>query len=151
MLSENSARLSYSVLHEARSYINQAFFQRKPTWTLLSRSSFTNYQQGFPGGASGKEPTRQCRRQETPIWSLGWEDPWRKRQPTPGLLRGESHGKKSLVRYRATVPWTEKPGRLQSKGSQRVRHNWSDLAWTNRSLWSFEVLNQEENCKHFRK
>ena len=21
------------------------------------------------------------------------------------------------------IPWTEKPGRLQSKGSQRVRHN----------------------------
>ena len=26
------------------------------------------------------------------------------------------------------IPWTEKPGRLQSIGSQRVRHNWSDLA-----------------------
>ena len=26
------------------------------------------------------------------------------------------------------IPWTEEPGRLQSMGSQRVRHNWSDLA-----------------------
>ena len=26
------------------------------------------------------------------------------------------------------IPWTEKPGGLQSMGSQRVRHNWSDLA-----------------------
>ena len=25
------------------------------------------------------------------------------------------------------IPWTEEPGRLQSMGSQRVRHDWSDL------------------------
>ena len=23
------------------------------------------------------------------------------------------------------IPWTEEPGRLQSMGSQRVRHNWA--------------------------
>ena len=26
------------------------------------------------------------------------------------------------------TPWTEEPGRLPSMGSQRVRHDWSDLA-----------------------
>ena len=26
------------------------------------------------------------------------------------------------------IPWTEKPGRLQSMGSHRVGHDWSDLA-----------------------
>ena len=26
------------------------------------------------------------------------------------------------------IPWTEKSGRLQSMGSHRVRHDWSDLA-----------------------
>ena len=26
------------------------------------------------------------------------------------------------------IPWTEKPGRLQSMASHRVGHNWSDLA-----------------------
>ena len=26
------------------------------------------------------------------------------------------------------IPWTKKPGRLQSMGSHRVRHDWSDLA-----------------------
>ena len=26
------------------------------------------------------------------------------------------------------IPWTEEPGRLQSMGSLRVRHNWSGLA-----------------------
>ena len=28
------------------------------------------------------------------------------------------------------IPWTEDPGRLQSTGSQRVGHNWRDLACT---------------------
>ena len=26
------------------------------------------------------------------------------------------------------IPWTEEPGGLQSIGSQRIRHNWSNLA-----------------------
>ena len=33
------------------------------------------------------------------------------------------------------IPWTEEAGRLQSMGSQRVRHHWSDLACTHRDLW----------------
>ena len=28
------------------------------------------------------------------------------------------------------IPWTEEPGGLQSIGSQRVRHDWSNLAYT---------------------
>ena len=31
--------------------------------------------QGFPGGTSSKEPTCQCKRQETWVPSLGREDP----------------------------------------------------------------------------
>ena len=27
------------------------------------------------------------------------------------------------------IPWTEKPGRLQSMGSQRVGHNWATSLW----------------------
>ena len=53
----------------------------------------------------------------------GWiprsgRSPWRRAwQSTPVFLPGES-------------PWTEEPGGVQSIGSQRVRHNWSDLAHT---------------------
>ena len=48
--------------------------------------------------------------QETWVRSLGWEVPWRrKRQPTPVLLPGKSHGWRSLV----------------SMGSQRVGHDWA--------------------------
>ena len=32
----------------------------------------------------------------------------------------------SILAWR--IPWTEKPGGLQSMGSQRVGHDWSDLA-----------------------
>ena len=28
------------------------------------------------------------------------------------------------------IPWTEDPGRLQSTGLQKVRHDWSDLEHT---------------------
>ena len=38
----------------------------------------------------------------------------------------ETHS--SILAWR--IPWTEEPGRLQSIGSQRVGHNWSDLAHT---------------------
>ena len=74
---------------------------------------------GFPGDASGKEPTCQCRRHKR-LRSYSWvmKIPWRRKwQPTPVLLPGE-------------FPWTEKPGRLQSIGLQRIRHDWSDLACT---------------------
>ena len=44
--------------------------------------------------------------------------PSRRRQwhPTPVLLPGEPHGRRSL-------PWAEEPGGLQSMGSLRVRHD----------------------------
>ena len=63
----------------------------------------------FPAGASGKEPTSQCRRPKR----CGF-DPWvgrsrgRTWQPTLAFLPGESHGQKSC----------------------RVERNWSNLAHT---------------------
>ena len=36
--------------------------------------------------------------QETQVWFLSPEDPWR-RQPTPVLLLGKSHGQRSLLSY----------------------------------------------------
>ena len=54
-------------------------------------------------------------RQEIWVQTLGQEDPWRrKRRPTPVFLSGKSHGQGSLAGY------------IQSMGSQRVRHDWSD-------------------------
>ena len=50
--------------------------------------------------------------QQTWVQSLGWKDPLEKEM--------ETHS--SILAWR--IPWTEKPGRLQSMGSQRVRHDW---------------------------
>ena len=51
--------------------------------------------------------------QETWVPSLGREDPL----------------EKEMAIYSSTlawkIPWTEEPGRLQSMGSQRVRHDWA--------------------------
>ena len=69
---------------------------------------------GFLGGTSGKEPSCQCRR--CGIRSLGWEDPLEEEMATRSRILAWS------------IPWTEEPGGLQSVGSQRVRHDWSDLA-----------------------
>ena len=67
----------------------------------------------FPRGSTGKEPASQCRRHKRCRF-----DPWvrkipwsRKWQPTPLFLPGK-------------FLWTEEPSRLQSRGSQRVGHNW---------------------------
>ena len=65
---------------------------------------------GIPPWHSGKEPA--CRSSA----SLGWEDPLEKEMATHS----------SILAWK--IPWTEKPGGLQSMGSQRVRHSWSDLA-----------------------
>ena len=50
--------------------------------------------------------------QETQIWSLGWEDSLEKEMATHS----------SILAWR--IPWTEEPGRLQSIGLKRVRHDW---------------------------
>ena len=50
---------------------------------------------------------------ETRVWSLGWEDPLKKEMATHS----------STLAWK--IPWTEERGRLQSMGSQRVRHDWA--------------------------
>ena len=50
-------------------------------------------------------------RQETQVQSLDQEDPLEKEMATHS----------SILAWK--IPWTEKPGGLQSMGSQRARHN----------------------------
>ena len=71
---------------------------------------------GFPGGTGGKNlPTSEEDQRD-----MGW---------IPGLERSLEEGMaihSSILAWR--IPRTEEPGRLQTLGSQRVRHDWSDLA-----------------------
>ena len=58
-------------------------------------------QGGLPGGAGGKEPACQCRRQETQVQSLDGKIAWRRKwQPSPVFLPGESQGQRA---WQATV------------------------------------------------
>ena len=51
-------------------------------------------------------------------WSLGQDN----------LLEEGMATRSSVLAWR--IPWTEEPGGLHSMGSQRVRHDWCDLACT---------------------
>ena len=57
------------------------------------------------------------------VWSLGQEDP----------LEKEMASHSNILAWR--ISWTEKPGGLQATGSQRVRHDWSDLVGMYVCIW----------------
>ena len=97
---------------------------RSLTWESWSVTS------GFLGGASGKKKNLPANAGDIKgrgfnpwvrkiPWSLGWED----------LLEMEMATHAGILPWR--IPWTEEPGRVQSIGSQRVRHDWSNLACMN--------------------
>ena len=60
---------------------------------------------------------------ETQVWSLAREDPLEKEMATHS----------STLAWR--IPWTEKPGRLQSTGSQRLGHDWATSLHIYASFW----------------
>ena len=68
----------------------------------------SNAVMGFPGGSNSKESACNV---ETWVQSLGWEDP----------LEEEMAIHSSILAWR--IPWTEEPGGLQTRGSQRVGPN----------------------------
>ena len=76
----------------------------------LVYSVFKKKKKGFPDGSVVKNlPANQ----ETRAWSLGQKDPLEKEMATHC----------SILAWQ--FPWTEEPGRLQSMGSQRIRHDWA--------------------------
>ena len=90
--------------------------------TLMAKYMFTlllnTVTPGFPDGASVKEPSCQCKRHKR----RGF-DPLVGKIPMDGMAT-----RSSILAWR--IPWTEEPGRLQSKGLQRVRHDWRVLTHT---------------------
>ena len=82
---------------------------------------------GFSGGASGEEPTCQCRWHAIWARSLGREDPLEEGMAT--------HSR--ILAWR--IPWTEESSGLQSMGSQRVGHDWSDLARTHAHIHKIKL------------
>ena len=70
-----------------------------------------------------KNPPAVPETQEMQVWFLGQEDP----------LEEEMATYSSVLAWK--IPWTEEPGRLQSIGLHRIRHNWSNWACTHRIHW----------------
>ena len=79
------------------------------SWTRAS-----NWNDWLRGGASSKEPACQRRRGKRHRFS-----PWVGKIPSRGATYSSIHAWK--------IPCTEDSGRLQSIGSQRVGHDWSNL------------------------
>ena len=118
--------LNYWVTREVQCRILEALFThsvRTTTYTLelLTRASgidwgrrFEQYMwevgwiMDFSGGANDKESACQCR-----SWKRRGFNPWIRKIPW----------RRNSLAWR--IPWTEKSGRLQSMGSQRVRHDWA--------------------------
>ena len=74
----------------------------------LANLLWANDETGFPGGSEVK---RLLALWETWVRPLGREDP----------LKKEMAPHSSTLAWK--IPWMEKPGRLQSMGSQRVGHD----------------------------
>ena len=73
---------------------------------------------GFPGGTSGKEPPASA-------------GDLRDAGSIPGPGRSPRGGHGTPLQYSCLEnPMAEEPGGLQSMGSQRVRHDWGNLAHT---------------------
>ena len=83
-------------------------FLKKPNLELkpcicipVGKNLLPCFPEGFPGGASGKESTCQCRTHKRCgfdpwVGKIPWRRAW---QPTPVFLAGEFHGQRSLVGY----------------------------------------------------
>ena len=92
------------------------FCVEQQSWNLVCSQSTCTFQDGssviwgFPDGSAVKNPSANAGDEGL---ILVWEDPLEKQRAThSNILAWE-------------IPWTEKPGGLQSKGSQRVGHHWS--------------------------
>ena len=76
---------------------------------MIHLSSLIGLEWGFLGGSAVKNPPAMQEPQEMHVRSLG--DP----------LEEERVTHPSILVWR--IPWSEEPGRLQSIGSQRIRHD----------------------------
>ena len=115
---------------------NQDVFE--PSYNDLKFTSETaitfapNSSMGFPGGLVVKNLPVSAGDGGDRVRSLGWEDPLEKEMTTHF----------SNLAWR--IPWTEKPGGLQSMGSPRVAHNWAT-----KHLASLASVLEAECCLQF--
>ena len=106
-------------------------------WHNWVTNTFT-LQLGFPGGASGKESTCQCRRCKR----LGF-DPWVRKIP----LQEEMAAHSSILTWE--IPWTEEPGGLQFHAVTKKwtrQSNTSSLFFESKMKQVISALLSSEHC-----
>ena len=82
-------------------------------WLITSRESFFNFSSFIPQASPVAQMVKNLlAMQETQVRCLGRENP----------LEEDMATNSSILAWK--IPLSEKPDRLQSIGSQRVRHNW---------------------------
>ena len=69
------------------------------------------YSVDFPGGSAVKNQPAMNKLKEMRVQSLSWEDPLKEGMATQSRI----------LAWR--IPWTEEPDKLESIGSQRIRHD----------------------------
>ena len=89
---------------------------------LLKIATFYNNSKEKKGSLVAQMVKNPLTRQDTPVWSLGREDPLEEEMATHSSILG------------GTIPWTEEPGGLQSIGLQ---------SWT--GLSSFQFFRKRKN------
>ena len=94
---------------------------------------------GFPDGSVVKNPPANARDTRVRVRPLGRNNPLEEGMATHS----------NMLAWK--IPWTEEPGRLQSMGSQRVRHDWSDLAAAEVTNLDSLVLRRWRLCLQFRR
>ena len=87
----------------------------------------------FPAGSDGKASAYNA---GDPGSTLGWED----------LLEKKMATHSNILTWK--IPWTEKPGGLQSMRSQRVGHNWAAEHSTHTYVYIWIYIH---NIKHITK
>ena len=92
-------------------------YSERDLWEFWFLCISVYFAEGILVGAGGKESTCHCRRDKRCAF-----DPWVGKIALEEDLTTHS----SFLDWR--IPWTEEPGSLQFMGSQRVGHNWSNLA-----------------------
>ena len=115
-------------------WLEPCSFVFSPDW-LFSLSNvhlrFHVFSQGFPNGPVVKNPPAK---QKICIRSLGRKDP----------LEKEMAAHSSILAWR--IPWTEELDRLQLMVSQRVGHDWSNLAHTHKYQHKALQLTKGSDC-----
>ena len=96
-------------------------------WRWSARTDCEQWGKGFLSGLVVKNLPPVQEPQEMWVQSLGWKDSLEKGMATHF----------SILAWR--IPWTEKPSRLQSMGSQRVGHDFSTRTLRKDGIGDFTI------------